>query len=196
MAEWEDTGDDPEAGSGLVGWAVGRLLVWGTVAVLGAALVTGLNNRFLSHDVGGVVSSPPVARLATSEGGRSAVGSRTVTLKAGRHGHFLVEADVEGTPVRFLVDTGASGVILSPADAERVGLNLRDRHFTERFNTANGVVRAAPVTLSDVQIGALTVRQVEAWVNGAGMNISLLGMTFLSRLDGYEVRGDTLILRY
>jgi aspartyl protease family protein len=119
-----------------------------------------------------------------------------MTVRAGHHGHFLVEAKVDGAPVRFMVDTGASLVVLSPEDAKRAGLHVRDHHFTQKLHTAGGIVRAAPVTLREVRIGHLTVRNVEATVNEQPLDTSLLGMTFLSRLDGYRVEGDKLILEW
>ncbi len=68
-------------------------------------------------------------------------------IPASAHGHFLVEAVVEGTPLAFVIDTGASDVVLSPADAERLGFRPDELRFTRRYQTANGVVAAAPVTL-------------------------------------------------
>jgi aspartyl protease family protein len=117
-----------------------------------------------------------------------------MVIRAGEGGHFLVDANVDGATVRFLVDTGATRVVLSPEDAERIGFHLRDRQFTERYRTAGGTVRAAPVTIRDLRIGQLALREVEASVNEQPIGISLLGMTFLNRLDGYRVEGDRLIL--
>lgn len=120
--------------------------------------------------------------------------SRSMTLRAGRNGHFMLDARVDGTPVRFLVDTGASAIILSQRDADRVGLRVRERNFTMRFQSANGVVRAAPVVLRELSVGALSLRNVDAVVNEGAMGISLLGMGFLRQLDGYKVANDKLIL--
>jgi aspartyl protease family protein len=117
-----------------------------------------------------------------------------MVLRAGEGGHFLVDASVDGVAVRFLVDTGATRVVLSPEDAERIGFQLRDRQFTERYRTAGGIVRAAPVTIRELRIGQLALREVEASVNEQRIGISLLGMSFLNRLDGYRVEGDRLIL--
>ena len=119
-----------------------------------------------------------------------------MTIKAGNGGHFLVDGTVDGVAVRFLVDTGATRVVLTPEDAKRIGLHVRDRHFTQKSRTAGGIVRAAPVTLRELRIDHLTMRDVEASVNEAPIGISLLGMTFLSRLDGYRVEGDKLILEW
>lgn len=124
-----------------------------------------------------------------------AVGENAMAFRAGAHGHFEVEARVGGVPVLFLVDTGASEVVLSPADARRLGYDPERLSYTRLYRTANGVVRGAPIRLAAIEIGAIRVADVAASVNEAPMGRSLLGMTFLGRLSGYEVRGDTLTLR-
>ena len=123
------------------------------------------------------------------------VGDDTVTFRAGSHGHFIVEAQVDGTAIRFLVDTGASDVILSPADAERLGFDLASLAYTRRYRTASGGVVGAPVRLRRITIGPITLTDVAASVNGAPLKRSLLGMSFLGRLSAYEVSRDSLTLR-
>lgn len=127
--------------------------------------------------------------------GRGMHEEASVTLFAGRGGHFVAEAVVDGVPVTFLVDTGASDVVLSPRDAARVGFDPSKLRFDKAYNTANGVVMGAPVRLGRVAIGPVELDDVRASVNGAAMKSSLLGMSFLSRIGGYEVVGDRLILR-
>lgn len=119
-----------------------------------------------------------------------------LTLKADARGHFLVPAKVNGQPVRFLIDSGASHVVLSAADAKRLGLTPKDRDFTDIYRTPGGIIRAAPVTLAEVRIGALVMRDVRASVSGLDMDVSLLGASFLARLRGYEVNRDRLTLRW
>lgn len=118
-----------------------------------------------------------------------------VTLTARRDGHFVVEAEVDGVPVRFLVDTGASDVVLSPGDARRVGFDLDKLAFVKPYRTANGMVMGAPVRLGRITVGPVSLTDVKASVNGAPMGTSLLGMSFLGRLSAYEVTGDRLTLR-
>ena len=120
------------------------------------------------------------------------VGEGTIAFRAGADGHFRVEAVVDGTRVRFLVDTGASDVVLSPTDARRLGFDLDDLAFTRFYATANGLVRAAPVRLGEMKVGPIRVSDVRASVNEAAMNSSLLGMSFLDRLQYYEFRDGTL----
>jgi|GEM_PF-1875863 len=119
-----------------------------------------------------------------------------LVLRAGAHGQFTVDAEVNGETVRFLVDTGASKVVLTPKDARRVGYASSDLEYTERFQTANGEVTAAPIELRSIRIGALEMRDVEASVNGGPLGISLLGMTFLGRLERYEIEDDRLVLAW
>tara|TARA_R110002124_G_scaffold105164_3_gene255911 strand:- start:47124 stop:47816 length:693 start_codon:yes stop_codon:yes gene_type:complete len=117
-----------------------------------------------------------------------------VVIRAGDHGHFVAEARVNGVAIRFLVDTGASEVVLSPRDAMRLGFDLKSLSFNRIYQTANGTVTGAPVRLDDIRIGPIVVTDVRASVNGAEMKRSLLGMTFLGRLGGYRVDGDVLTL--
>lgn len=115
-------------------------------------------------------------------------------VHAGPNGHFLIEAVVNGEPVDFLVDTGASDVILDPEDAERLGFHPHTLAFEERYRTANGTVRAARVTLRELRIGQHSLFDVDAAVNEAPIGISLLGMSFLKEFGGYRVAGDQLYL--
>ena len=119
----------------------------------------------------------------------------SVTFRAGEDGHFHVEARINGTRLRMLVDTGASQVVLSPADARRLGIDTAGLDFRHLSETANGPVSGAPVTLREITVGSVRLTDVMASVNGAEMSESLLGMTFLSRLSGFEVSGDRLTLR-
>ena len=120
-----------------------------------------------------------------------------IEVIASPNGHFLVQAIVNGRAVNFLVDTGATGVVLHPEDAKRLGFRESELVFNMRMRTAGGEVRAAPVVLDEIKIRELTVRNVAAVVSKKmSVKISLLGMNFLSRLRGYEVRGKRLILRW
>ncbi len=110
-------------------------------------------------------------------------------------GHFYVDVMLEGTEVQFLVDTGASGIVLSRDAAESIGLDLESLNYTYRTQTANGSGRAAPITLTDLRLEEIVMEDVRAIVNDAQMPFSLLGMSFLSRLESYEVRNGYLILR-
>ncbi|MEZ5923469.1 MAG: TIGR02281 family clan AA aspartic protease [Hyphomicrobiaceae bacterium] len=121
---------------------------------------------------------------------------RIVFLKAGDNGHFVAEAYIDGNPIQVLVDTGATGVALTYEDAEEIGISLRDSDFTHVSRTANGNARIAPVTLSSVRIGDIEVKDVKAFVAEPGkLFATLLGMTFLSRLERVDIRGSELVLQ-
>jgi clan AA aspartic protease (TIGR02281 family) len=117
--------------------------------------------------------------------------THTLVYRAGPLGHVVLTASVNGAPVRFLVDTGASTVALSPADARAAGINPDALAFDKTTTTANGVVRVAPVMLREIRIEHLSVENVPAVVD-ANLSGSLLGMSFLSRLKSFEMREGAL----
>lgn len=119
-----------------------------------------------------------------------------IEIDAGSLGHFRVEAEINGENEPFLVDTGASLVSFSLETAERLGFNESSLDFNVRSRTANGLVDIALVTLEEVTIGDLTLRNVKAAIRRTRTGPSLLGMSFLRRLDGYEVREGRLVLRW
>jgi aspartyl protease family protein len=109
-------------------------------------------------------------------------------------GHYYIHGSVNGVSVKFLLDTGATHTVLSPADAERVGFDLEDLHYAQVFQTANGVGYGARVVVEKFSVAPLNVREMRVSVNKAQMEHSLLGMEFLRRLDGYEVKRGVLTL--
>ncbi len=119
----------------------------------------------------------------------------TMEVRRGMDGHFHVDIEINGQPVRFLVDTGASDIVLSPGDARRLGFDTAALSFNRRYETANGAGWGATVTLDAVKLGDFRLGPLAATVNGAAMDQSLLGMSFLDLLSGYDFSGDTLVLR-
>lgn len=117
-----------------------------------------------------------------------------IEIPLGRDGHFHLTADLNGQPVRFLVDTGASGIALSQQDAQAIGIDPADLAFIGSAMTANGEVRTAPVTIDDFAIGDIMDRNVRAWVVGGEMPGSLLGMSYLRTFARVGFEGDLLIL--
>ena len=115
-------------------------------------------------------------------------------FRAGADGHFHIQAQVNGVSVRFMVDTGASQVVLTPGDAARVGLDPEKLSFIGRAQTANGAIATAPVRLNSLKIGPILTKDVTASVNSAEMGQSLLGMSFLNRLSGFRIENGTLVL--
>jgi aspartyl protease family protein len=177
------------------------MLVWAlrylAIVVAVGVLFGGLHGLDWSKPGTSGPSARAGKRSMTAERARQAPGhAQEVVIPAGPHGHFVVEAMVDGVPIRFLVDTGASDIVLSMNDALDIGLRPTDLRFTRRFETANGVVRGAPVILRELRLGQLQLFDLEASVNEAPLEISLLGMRFLNELRGYEVADGRLILRW
>jgi aspartyl protease family protein len=121
---------------------------------------------------------------------------REMALARGEGGHFFVMGKVNGAPVRFAVDTGATEVVLSPADAERAGIDVAALRFGQEVETANGIGRGALTRARSLEVGAVRLSDFSVTVNGAPMSSSLLGMSFLRRLESFEFRGERLILRW
>ena len=168
------------------------ILAWTAIAVV---VFAGYSYRFeLSQ-----IKDRLMGELIPSSG--IEVSGAAVSIRANQSGQYVVEAmvvagsrDGGALPIRFLVDTGASDVVLSPRDAERLGFNVNALDYTRSYRTANGMVKGAPVRLNRVSIGPLSLDLVRASVNGVPMRRSLLGMSFLSRLSGYEVSRERMVL--
>ncbi|MEM7191006.1 MAG: TIGR02281 family clan AA aspartic protease [Pseudomonadota bacterium] len=122
------------------------------------------------------------------------VDERTVKLERGRDGHFYALLQVDGTDVRFMVDTGATMMVLNQADAEAVGLEPDTLDYFLRSQTANGEVSGAPVRLDSVRLGPFLDTDVRAVVNGGELRQSLLGMSYLDRYEGFRVEGEAMYL--
>ncbi|MBN9433377.1 MAG: TIGR02281 family clan AA aspartic protease [Bosea sp.] len=118
-----------------------------------------------------------------------------VVLEADGSGHYMADGSINGRPVRFVVDTGATRVALSAETARRIGLAVDKSAFTAATRTANGTVAAAPIRLAEVRIGGARIADVDALVLPEGaLDVDLLGMSFLSRLGGFRVTGRQMVL--
>jgi aspartyl protease family protein len=166
----------------VIGWALRWALVWGAVACL-CAVVFRHGGVPLWQPIAAPVSEP---RSADQTEAISAppVDSRSYPVDA--NGHVVVEAEIDGAALRLLVDTGASLVTLTPADARAAGIEPDRLAFTGHAVTANGLVRLAPVTLREIRIGQLLVDNVPGAVL-ENLDVSLLGMSFLGRLRSYRM---------
>jgi aspartyl protease family protein len=170
----------------VIGWALRWALLCSGIVVLCAGIAR-LGPQFLADRTAG---SEPAARAAVV-----APASDTLVFPANEQGHVIVEAVINGAPMRLLVDTGASLVSLTAADARAAGISRAELVFDHLVNTANGTVRVARVTLREVRIGQLSVYDVPAAVLD-NLNVSLLGMSFLSRLQSYEMRDGKLTISW
>jgi aspartyl protease family protein len=163
------------------------LLLW--VGVFGVVL-TGYANRddimsVATRVYGELAPGKPVVDRKTG----------TVTVRRGLGGHFDVDARINGATVPLIFDTGASAMVLTSADARRAGLNPGNLRYDTAGSTANGVGRAARVTLDTIDIGGIVRHNIRAYVTEAGaLDTSLLGMTFLETLTRYAVTRDALQL--
>jgi len=127
--------------------------------------------------------------------------AQNVDARAGRvelprapDGHYYVTAEVNGVPIRFVVDTGATGLVLSRDDARNAGIETGKLAFYGRAQTANGTVRTAPVQLDSLSIGPITDTDLRAWVTEGEMSGSLLGMSYLQRYSRIEISNGELVL--
>lgn len=132
-----------------------------------------------------VLTAPASAPMASGQ---------AASVLRGEDGHYWAEANVNGSAVKFLVDTGASAVALSPEDALRLGYQTSDLKFEYKVTTASGEARAARVKLASISVSGAEVRDVEAYVIEKGLQTSLLGMSYLGRLSRFEATPQALIL--
>lgn len=171
---------------------LGQIVIW--VAVL-LVILAGYAYRVEIRQVAGRILGeldPALGRSIAGPG--DTVGGGTMLFTMADDGQFHIQATVDGTAVRFILDTGASEVMLSTADARRLGFDPANLSYTRNYQTANGRVMGAPVVLKSVDIGPIHMTDVAASVLENPTDMSLLGMSFLSRLKGYQVQGSNLIL--
>jgi aspartyl protease family protein len=166
--------------------ALESVLIWVVIALV---LALGYTYRFELRDVADRV-------LAEFIPGRAATRGNTVEIARGGGGGFSVSTQVNGARIAMVLDTGASAVVLTQEAAKAAGLPLEVLNYSVNVETANGRARAAPVTLDRVSIGGITERSVPALIAQPGqLRTNLLGMSFLNRLESWEVRGDKLMMR-
>lgn len=177
----------------MIGWAFKVLAIWGGVALLLYALVG--HRLMMQADAPAVApaaSTTAAAPKSTSSPARGAA-PNSLVFRANKEGHVYLDAVVNGSSVKFVVDTGASMVVLTLRDAAAAGISRTNLDFSIRTQTANGVGRAAPVKLRELRIGQFSATDVPAAVV-ENLQMSLLGQTFLKRLASYEMRGGVLTL--
>jgi aspartyl protease family protein len=161
-----------------LGTALQHAAIW-VLIFLGATIAYGFKDQLTSQLYPGTARS---------------VDARTIELRRADDGHFYARVQVNGTGVRFMVDTGATNLVLSQQDARRIGLAMGDLNYVLPTSTANGTVYGAGVVLERVELGGFVDTDVRAVVNGGRMSISLLGMTYLDRFRSFSVEGDRLLL--
>ncbi|MEW2917059.1 TIGR02281 family clan AA aspartic protease [Ruegeria sp. ANG10] len=189
------------------GDSIGRLVY---LAVLGAAVVAwfvsqnrqSLNKTMQQALAWVFIFVGAIAVVGLWEDIRSTVGpapqmtvtGETIAVPRARDGHYYLPVVVNGEPITFLVDTGASQIVLSDQDARRIGIDPDQLNYLGRASTANGEVRTAPVRLDSLELGPITDHGVSAWVNEGDLRQSLLGMDYLHRFSNIQFADGRLIL--
>ncbi|UTW53942.1 TIGR02281 family clan AA aspartic protease [Kordiimonas sp. SCSIO 12610] len=176
-------------GGAAVLWSQSSLLRLAKIAGLWVAIIgalsavylykTDFNNSFMS-------AVDPSGISETEDG---------LIVHRSKDGHFWLRAYANNVPIRMMVDTGASNIVLSPEDAERIGMQLDDLSFNGIAHTANGEVSYARAKIDHIAFGDTRFNDVPVTVNGAKMNGSLLGLSVLNEFSSIEFRGDIMILR-
>lgn len=166
--------------------ALEAALFWAVILLL---LVVGYSYRFELRDVADRVIAELMPGYVASRG-------QNAEIVRTRGGEFTMAARINGTKIPMVLDTGASSVVLTQQAAKAAGLPIEILNYTVSVDTANGRTRAAPVTLDRLAIGGVVERAVPALVAQSGqLKTNLLGMSFLNRLESWDVRGDRLRLR-
>lgn len=173
-----------------------RALMMAGLAGLCAYTLPMVTGRYLDR----TATAEPSASSARMSGDRAAIpaasGAREVVLPAGPGGHFDATLELNGRSVHGLIDTGATVVALNETTARRIGLSLSTLDYSISVTTANGLAKAASVTLKRVKIGSIAVDNVQAMVlPDAALSGTLVGMSFLNRLSSFAVEDGALRLR-
>lgn len=160
-----------------IGQTLRQAMLWGLI-FLGAIAGYGLWND---------VSRELLPRQAVIEGGRIEVPRRS-------DGHYHLTLEANGVPIAFIVDTGATDIVLSQEDARRMGIDPDGLVYSGRAQTANGTVRTARTRIDTLSLERIEDRSVPALVNEGDLFGSLLGMAYLQRFERIEISGNTLVL--
>ena len=179
----------------------GKTLRFAIIAVLilfVSGTITALLMNYVSTGLVSVTGTPVRAAAAAGPGAARSrapdAPNTPLTYHADASGHFYVTAQVNGASIRFLVDTAASVVALTPDDARSAGIFMQSLQYTESMSTANGEARAAQTSLRDIRLDQLFIGDVAAVVMEKPMPVSLLGMSFLRRLKGYGIKDGVLTI--
>lgn len=171
-----------------------RPILWATGALVAIALSGSMAGTRLAGLSGWAKPAQPTTRAIETP--PAAGGDRLLVVNSDLQGHYLVHPEVEGRRVRMMVDTGATIVALTEQDAAAAGYRPLPADYKRRISTANGSVGVAPIRIREMRLGDIIVRDVEAVVVPAGrLGMSLLGMSFLRQLRGFDISGGRLTLR-
>lgn len=125
---------------------------------------------------------------------QSIAGTGVIEVPRNFDGHYYLVLEVNGKPIEFVVDTGATDIVMTRSDAARIGIDLNNLIFSGSANTANGVVRTARVRVDEIRLGDIRDKNLPVYVNQGEMDGSLLGMSYLQRFERIEISENKLIL--
>ena len=162
---------------------------------IAALALAGLMPKFMSSVGSAPVPQAAQTRSAAAPAPQAGPNYRTVTVRGDARGHFQVEGAVDGRRLDFMVDTGATSVVLRERDAARLGIFPTPRDYTGRTSTANGVIKVAPVRLSSLEVNGIRIYDVGAIVvPDDSLGVNLLGMSFLGRVRRFEMANGRLVM--
>jgi len=165
--------------------ALKYLALWALIAFVGVGLYAyryqfaDFKNRILG------AINPTAARMNDK-------GELVINLSS--DGHFYIDVKINNLPMRFMIDTGASDIVIDKFQAQKIGINLQNLIFDKRYETANGKSYGASVNLREIQVGDVKFANIRASVNSAELRTPLLGMSFLRQFHKYEFYQDRLVL--
>jgi aspartyl protease family protein len=154
--------------------------IWFAIIFVGVTLY-----NFRYEIIGAFIPNKPIFRNDNS-----------IEIRKSANDHFYITLDINGTSVLFMVDTGASSIVLSLRDAKRVGIDIKKLKFNIPYNTANGIIYGASAKANEIKIKDIVFQDVWVSVNKNNIGTSLLGMSFLNKFKGYTVLNDRLLLYY
>ena len=162
-----------------------QLVIW---CLLFLAIIIGYAFRFeINYATQRVIAVLIPSSNWTNENGQ-------LVISRNADGHFYIDSIVNGCKIKFMIDTGASDVALTQADAKKLKFDLSKLDFTRIYSTANGKSAAAPILLQNVEIGSNLFKNVEGHVGMGDLDISLLGMSLIERFKSFKIDKDLLIL--
>lgn len=173
-----------------LGGGLRHLAVW-TLIVIGLVAAYAYREPFLRFAAPVLQELDPSRVVEVT----SADGARELVVRRGPDGHFHLDADVNGVPVRFMVDTGATSTVLTLADAERSGVDTAILQFDRPVRTANGIAFYARAVLGSLEIGPYRLSDVAVGVMPEDtLDVSLLGMNTIDRFAGWRIEGGEMVL--
>jgi aspartyl protease family protein len=160
------------------------ILIWSVIVIIGLACYS-YRHKFFEF------TSNLSSEINPS---KAVVSNNQLIIRLADDGHFYLDTNINDHPVRFMVDTGSSDVVLNLSDAKRIGIDTNKLIFNKNYQTANGQAFGASLKIREVMVSGVKFKDVNVSVNSANMGVSLLGMSFLKRFTKYEVYQDKLIL--